>query len=312
MRIAVFGSGAVGGYFGGRLAEAGNDVTFIARGGQLRAIQTDGLHVTSIAGDFSVHPAKTTDDPSSIGIVDVVLVGVKAWQIVEAAGAMRPLIGPNTIVVPLENGIEAPAELASVVGDRHALGGLCRILAFVTAPGRIQHAGIDPYIAFGELDGSRSDRAERLRDAFNSARAVKAEIPDDIRVAMWNKFLLIASWSGLGALTRLPIGIIRSVPETRELMLRALREICAVAAAQGVSLPPESVERAMAFVDALPPDGTTSMQRDIMSGRPSELDAQMGAVVRLGSAKEVDVSLHRIIYAALRPSEEIARGNLAK
>ena len=215
MRVAIFGSGAVGGYFGGRLAEAGTDVTFVARGAHLTAIQSKGLHVTSITGDFTISPARATDDPSSIGIVDAVLVGVKAWQIADAGAAMRPLVGPETVVVPLVNGIEAPARLAHALGDRHVLGGLCRILAYVTGPGRIQHAGIDPYIAFGELDGSRSERVERLREAFARARGVRTEVPDDIRVAMWNKFLLIAAWSGLGALTRVPIGLIRATPETR-------------------------------------------------------------------------------------------------
>ena len=308
MRVAIFGSGAVGGYFGGRLAEAGTDVTFVARGAHLTAIQSEGLHVTSITGDFTISPARATDDPSSIGVVDAVLVGVKAWQIADAGAAMRPLVGPETVVVPLENGIEAPAHLARVLGDRHVLGGLCRILAYVTGPGRIHHAGIDPYIAFGELDGSRSERVERLREAFARARGVRTEVPDDIRVAMWNKFLLIAAWSGLGALTRVPIGLIRATPETRALMLRALREICAVAASQGITLPVDSAERAMTFVDALPADGTTSMQRDVMGGRPSELDAQIGAVVRLGDASSVDVTLHRILHAALLPLEQLARG----
>ena len=308
MRIAVYGAGAVGGYFGGRLAQAGEDVTFIARGAHLRAMESDGLQVKSIAGDFAVAPARVTDDPASVGVADVVLVGVKAWQIAEAATAMRPLIGENTIVVPLENGIEAPAELARAIGGSHALGGLCRILAYIVAPGCIEHAGIEPYVAFGELDGTRSDRAERLLAAFGRAQGLRAEIPDDIRVAMWNKFLLIASWSGIGALTRVPIGIIRSTPETRALLLRALREICAVALSQGIVLAPESADRAMAYVDTLPAEGTTSMQRDVMGGRPSELDAQMGAIVRLGDSAGVDVTLHRIIFAALLPLERTARG----
>lgn len=308
MRVAVFGSGAVGGYFGGRLAEAGEDVTFIARGEHLQAIRRDGLHVTSIAGDFVVLPARATDDPATIGPVDLVLVGVKAWQIGEVARAMHPLIGPSTLIVPLENGVEAPAELAQVVGAQHVLGGLCRILAYVTAPGRIHHAGIEPYLAFGELDGTQSNRVEQLRRAFSSVRGARIEVPDDIRLAMWTKFLLIASWSALGALTRAPIGELRAIPETRELMLQALREICAVAAGQGVALPADSAARALAFADTLPRDGTTSLQRDVMAGRPSELEAQVGAVVRLGDAAQVDVPLHRTIYAALLPQERRARG----
>lgn len=307
MRVAVFGTGAVGGYFGGRLAQAGDDVTFIARGEHLRAIARDGLQIKSIAGDFRIHPARVTDDPTTVGEVDVVLVGVKTWQIAAAGAAMHPMVGPQTIVVPLENGIEAPGELADAVGAEHVLGGLCRILAFITAPGTIEHAGIEPYVAFGELDGTRSERAEQLRAAFARAHGVKVEIPADIRVAMWNKFLLIASWSGAGAITRVPIGRIRSTPEARALMQEALREICAVAVASGVALPADSAERALAYVDTLPADGTTSMQRDIMGGRPSELEAQVGAVVRLGASLGVDVPLHRVLYGALLPQEQLAR-----
>lgn len=308
MRIAVFGTGAVGAYFGGRLAQAGEDVTFIARGEHLRAIQREGLQVKSINGDFAIAPASATDDPASIGDVDVVIVSVKAWQVAEAGRAMRPLVGKHTIVVPLENGIEAPSHLAQSLGSEHVLGGLCRVLAYIVAPGRIEHAAIDPYIAFGELDGTCSERSERLLAAFGRAQGVKAEIPADIRIAMWNKFLMIASWSGLGALTRVPIGRIRSTPATRELMLRSLREMCAVAAAQGVTLPADAAEKVLAFADTLPPDGTSSMQRDVMNGRPSELEAQVGAVMRLGDSLGVDVPLHRIIYAALLPQEELARG----
>ena len=310
MRIAVYGSGAVGGYFGGRLAQAGEDVTFIARGAQLEAIRRDGLHVSSIAGDFTVHPARATDDPAAVGAVDVVLVGVKAWQLVDVAKAMQPLIGSATVVLPLENGIEAPDELARVIGRQHVLGGLCRIFAWVESPGHITHAGIDPQVAFGELDGTRSARVERLRSAFDGAHGVRAEVPDDIGVAMWSKFLFITGWGGVGALTRVPVGVLRRVPESRALLQRALREICDVAGARGVALPHDSAERVLAYIDGLPADGTTSMQRDVGAGRPSELEAQVGAIVRLADAAKVDVPLHRVIHAALLPLELTARGTL--
>lgn len=310
MRIAVYGTGAVGGYFGGRLAEAGEDVTFIARGAQLDAIRRDGLRVTSVAGDFTVHPARATDDPTTVGVVDAVLVGVKAWQLADVAVAMRPLIGPDTVVVPLENGIEAPDELAQVIGRQHVLGGLCRIFAWVDAPGHITHAGIDPQVAFGELDGSRSARVERLRSAFERARGVRAEVPDDIGVAMWTKFLFIAGLGGVAALTRVPVGVLRRVPESRELLQRALREICDVAAARGVALPADSAERVLSYIDSLPADSTTSMQRDVVAGRPSELEAQVGAVVRLAQEAGVECPLHRVIHAALLPLELTARGTL--
>ncbi|MFN8582031.1 MAG: 2-dehydropantoate 2-reductase [Gemmatimonadaceae bacterium] len=310
MRVAVFGSGAVGGYFGGRIAKAGHDVTFIARGAHLDSIRRDGLRVTSIAGDFVVHPASATDDPASIGPVDLVLVGVKAWQIAEAAAGMRALMGPDTMVVPLENGVEAPYELARALGAQHALGGLCRVLAFVTGPGQIQHAGIDPYLAFGELNGARSERVDRLLRTLESVPGFRVEVPDDIRVAMWNKFLVIASWGAVGAVTRAPVGVVRNIPESKDLMLRTLREVCDVAAAHGVQLTADSAERTMAFVETLPADGTTSMQRDIMAGKPSELEAQVGAVVRLAAEAGVEVPVHRTIYEALLPQERVARGQL--
>ncbi len=310
MRIAVFGTGAVGGYFGGRLAEAGEDVAFVARGEHLAAIRAGGLRVTSIAGDFVIQPAAATDDPSTLGPVDVVLVGVKAWQVADAAEGMRPLIGRDTIVVPLQNGVEAADRLAAALGAEHVLGGLCRIIGYVLAPGHIGHAGAEPYIAFGALTASTGDRAEALRAAFASTRGVVSEIPRDIRAAMWGKFLFIAALSGVGALTRAPVGIIRGQPETRRLLHAALIEIRAVATGHGIALPVDVVEQTLAFVDALPADGTASMQRDIVHGRPSELDAQVGAVVRLGDRVGVDVPLHRIIHAALLPLEREARGEL--
>ncbi len=310
MRIAVFGSGAVGGYFGGRLAQAGEDVAFIARGDHLAAIRQHGLRVTSVAGDFEVQPARATDDPSALGPVDVVLLGVKAWQVPQAIEAMRPLVGPATFIVPLENGVEVPDLLVDAFGRDHVLGGLCRILGQVVAPGHIQHEGVEPYITFGELNGSRSDRVEGLLQAFSRARGLRAEIPADIRVAMWSKFLLIAAWSGLGALTRAPIGVLRSQPESRRLLRQALQEIGAVAAGQRIALPADSVDKTLAFIDTLPPNGTASMQRDVIEGRPSELDAQVGAVVRLGRQVGVDVPLHRFVYAALLPLERRARGEV--
>jgi 2-dehydropantoate 2-reductase len=308
MRIAVFGAGSVGGYFGGRLAEAGQDVVFICRGDHLKAIQRDGLRVESVEGNFIVQPARASGDPVAVGPVDAILVCVKAWQVPQAAGALRPMIGAQTIVVPLQNGVEAPSQLETVLDTGHVLGGLCRIMSSVVAPGQIRHAGIDPYIAFGRLDKQQSQAAERLRDAFSRTRGVRVEIPGDIRVAMWRKFLLIAAWSGMGALTRSPIGLIRSQPETRQMLLQALQEIHAVAVAHRVALPREAVGETLAFIDGLPPQGTASMQRDIIAGRPSELVSQSGAVVRLGREAGVEVPVHTFIYQSLLLLEMQARG----
>ena len=307
MRIAVFGAGAVGGYFGGRLAVSGHDVTFIARGTTLAALRERGLIVGSVNGDFTVHPAQATDDPSAIGHVDAVIVAVKAWQVPDAALAMHPLVGAETVVVPLENGVEAAGQLAAVLGRDAVAGGICHIVAFQVAPAHIRHAGLEPRIAFGELDKRPSARLERLRGAFEGA-GVEASVAPDITVAMWEKFLFIASLSGLGAVTRVPAGVVRSLPETRALAVQALEEIAAVAGAHGVGLPPDAVERTLAFIDALPYEATASMQRDIMEGRPSELEAQNGAVVRLGASAGVPTPVAAFVYAALLPQERAARG----
>jgi 2-dehydropantoate 2-reductase len=285
-------------------------VRFIARGRHLAAIREQGLRVSSVAGDFLIRPAAATDRPVSVGPADVVLVAVKAWQVPDAAQAIHPLLGENTFVVPLENGIEGPEQLASVLGSRRVVGGLCRILAYVEAPGHIRHAGVAPYIAFGELDRSYSGRVEALRGAFARARGLTVEVPSDIRVAMWSKFVLIAALSGVGALTRAPIGVIRSQPETRRLLQQSLEEIHALARRAGVAVPADLVGTTLAFIDTMPADGLASMQRDIMQGRPSELEAQIGAVVRGAERWSLEVPVHRMIYAALLPLERKARGEL--
>lgn len=308
MRIAVFGAGGVGGYFGARLAEAGADVTFIARGAHLAAMKERGLSVASIKGDVHLAPVQATAAPAAVGVVDAVLLAVKAWQVAEACEAMRPMIGPDTIVVPLENGVEAPDEIARVLGPAHTAGGLCRILAYVTAPGEIRHAAIEPSLAFGELDGRITARVEAFRQALAACRGVTVEVPPDIRVAMWSKFLFIAPVSGIGAVTRVPIGTFRRVPDTRRMLVSAFEEIVQLAATLDVRLPGDAVQSTLAFTDGIPLDGTASMQRDIMEGRPSELEAQLGAVVRLGERHGVDVPVHRFLYAALLPQERRARG----
>jgi len=310
MRIAVFGSGAVGGYFGGRLAQAGEDVTFIAHGEHLRAMHRSGLRVDSPKGGFVLQPIKVTEDPGQVGAVDVILVGVKAWQVPQAARSMRPMVGANTWVVPLQNGVEAPSQLAEALGSQHVVGGLCKVSSFVAEPGHIRHVGVEPYVAFGELDNHPSQRTEQLRQAFARAAGLTVEIPADIHAAMWEKFLFIASFSGTGAVARVPVGVLRSVPETRQLLEEAMHEVLAVARAHAIAMPDDIVANTMAFVDSLPPDGMASMQRDILQGRPSELASQSGAVMRLGQEVNVATPVHRFIYSSLWPLELRARGQL--
>jgi len=310
MKIVVFGTGAVGGYFGGRLAQSGEDVTFIARGKHLQAIKDNGLKIDSIRGDFIVQPAQATDNPEEVGIVDMVLVGVKAWQVLDAAAVMKSMVGSQTIVLPLQNGIEAPSQLASVLGQKHVLGGLCGLISYIAGPGHICHVGTDPFIRFGELDNRPSDRVERIRKAFERASGITVSIPSDIHVAMWQKFVLIAAWSGMGAITRAPIGIFRSQPSTRQMLERTLFEIYDVGRARDINLPEDVVAKTMKFLDNLPLEGTASMQRDIMDGKPSELESQNGAVVRLGREVGVDTPVNNFIYNSLLPMELRARGQI--
>jgi 2-dehydropantoate 2-reductase len=307
LRIAVFGTGAVGGYFGGRLAQAGEDVIFLARGAHLAAITAQGLRVSSLQGDFVIQPANAVEQPVEAGPVDVVLLGVKAWQVADAAEAMRPMLRPGTFVVPLQNGVDAPVQLAEVIGPDRVLGGLCRVLASIKAPGHIEQSGVEPYIAFGELDGSSTERVGRLRAAFERTVGITVETPPDVVAAMWTKFLFISALSGVGAVTRSTAGVIRSKPETRGLLVQALEEARQVALAHGVRLPNDVVSRIMQSIDQLPEGGTASMQRDIAAGRPSELSSQSGAVVRLGREVGVPVPVHTLIYESLVPLERRAR-----
>jgi 2-dehydropantoate 2-reductase len=308
MRIAVFGAGSVGGYFGGRLALGGSDVVFIARGAHLQALRAQGLQVESPKGDFTVPSVQATDDPTQVGQVDVVLVAVKAWQVPEAAQAMRPIVGPETSVVPLQNGLEAPAQVAAVLGPQHVLGGTCVISTAIVAPGCIKHFGLDPSITFGELDHTPSPRAEHLREAFLHAE-VMAIISSDIQVAIWEKFMAIR-FGPVGAVARAPAGVLRDVPETRRMVEQACVETLTVARAHGIALAEDSMAKTMTALDSIAPGIVASLQRDIEAGRPSELDALTGALVRLGAEVGVATPLHAFLYHTLLPQELRARGQL--
>ena len=306
MRIVVFGSGGVGGYFGGRLALAGEDVTFIARGEHLRALKTTGLRIESPDGDFVIHPASAAADVSKLGPVDLIIMGVKAWQVPDAARAIKPIVGASTVVLPLQNGVDAPSQLALELGREPVVGGLCQIVSFVVEPGCVRHAGFEPAVTLGELNNHRTDRVEKIHRAFSNA-GVKSTIAPDIDVALWRKFLFIAAFSGVGSVARVPAGMLRSVPETRALLVRAAEEIEAVARKREIRLPSDVVEQAIASVDRLPHEATSSMQRDITAGKPSELEAQNGAVVRMSRETGVPAPTHEFIYAVLKPLETKAR-----
>lgn len=307
MRIAVIGTGGVGGYFGGLLANAGEDVTFVARGEHLAAIRSEGLRVESVNGDFVVNPAKATDDPATIGPVDAVLFATKTDQIEQAAERCKALVGPDTVFLPVQNGVDASERLAAIVGEPHVLGGTCHTVSFVAGPGRIVQKSVFRRIALGELHGKVTPQVTALADALRRAGA-EVEVSENIQKARWTKFVFIASFSGVGAAARLPAGDLQQCAETRAIIEQAMREIDALATASGVPLDPDAVQKSLAFFDGLGPDATASMQRDIIDGKPSELESQNGFVARRGVELGVPVPVHTFLYAVLLPQERRARG----
>ena len=311
MKIAIYGCGGVGGYFGGRLAQIGQDVSFIARNENLEALRSKGLIVGSIAGDFHIERVHATDKPADVGVVDYVLCCVKAWQVPAAARAMQPMIGPDTLVIPLQNGVEAPDQLGELIDPANVLGGLCGIIVFQAGPGHIKHSGANPLIRFGHIDQRPDPRVNALSEILNHCSGVKSSIPDDIRVAMWQKFMLITPWSGLGAVSRAPIGVLLDQEETRELLTQAIEEIYQLGLAREINLPKDSVEKTLKTLESVPANSTTSMQRDLARGRPSELDVQNGAVLRLAHEVDLETPINRFFYYSLRTLELRARGALS-
>ncbi len=307
MRIAIFGTGGAGGYFGAQLARAGEDVVFIARGEHLQAIREHGLRLETANDSFVVH-APATDNPREAGLVDAVLLGVKTWQVQDAAQIMQPLIADNTFVVPLQNGVEAAEQLAAELGPEHVLGGLCGTISWLAGPGQIRSVGQTHFIKFAELDNTPSDRVESLRRAF-AAAGVNVEVPANIQKAVWAKFVFGAAFGGVGAFKRQPAGPIRTNSESRRMLEDSMREILAVAQARNVSLPEDTIKKSLALIDGLDPGATTSLQRDLAAGKPSELEGWTGAVVRLGREANVATPLNELIYQSLLPGELRARAS---
>ncbi|MCW8889772.1 MAG: 2-dehydropantoate 2-reductase [Sedimenticola sp.] len=309
MKLAIYGSGGVGGYFGGRLAQVGQDVTFIARGEHLRAMQERGLYVQSINGDFHIAAPRVTANPAEVGPVDMVLVAVKSWQVTEAAEAMQPMMGPDTAVVSLLNGVEAVDQLGAVLGQERVLGGVTKIFSFIDQPGQIKHIGHEPTLVLGEQSGGHSERLERLVDVLKEA-GIQVELPPSILVELWKKFLFTTGWGGLGAISRSPIGVLREEPATRAIIAACMQETAAVAEVAGIALPDDIIDLTWSFIEGLEPTGTSSLQRDIAAGRPSEIDAWNGAVVRIGRRLGVATPTHDLIVGSLVPLERRARGEI--
>ena len=294
MKIAIVGAGGVGGYFGARLAAAGQDVSFVARGKHLEALRSDGLVVRSPAGDLELSPVRATADPAELGEADYVLVCVKTWQLPEVITSIAPLVGDATAIVTVQNGVEAPDQVAAVYGREAVLPGAAEVIAYVDGPGIIRHLG-NGKLNFGEWDNQPTPRTERLRDAFVDA-GLQATVPDDIWAGLWTKFLSVVPSGGLGTATGAGYGVLRTRPGTRRLLTEATTEIRDVALARGIALAADVVPRTLAWIDQLPADGTTSLQRDLIAGRPSELEAWTGAVVRLGRESGVPTPVNTFLY----------------
>src|SRR3954468_6897203 len=300
MRIAVVGAGGVGGGFGAALAKAGADVTFIARGAHLAAMKSQGLKVVGGRGETQVVPTQATDDPSSIGVVDVVLFCVKLWDVESAGAAIKPLVGPNTAVIPLQNGIDAAERLLPILGPKAVMGGVAQISASITAPGVIQQVGTFMRMIFGEVDGTRSARAEAFLALCQKA-GFDATLSEQIGTELWMKFILLATNAGITAATRRPLGELREDPDIRPVMLAAVREVFAVGKAKGIALPADAVDKVLDFIGHAPPAMKASMALDLERGNRLELPWLNGKVVELGRQLGIPTPTHSMMYAVLKP-----------
>lgn len=299
MRIAVLGAGGVGGYFGGRLAASGADVTFIARGAQLEALRARGLRLDSPKGNATIHPVQVAGSPASVGPVDLVMFTVKMYDAEAAAASLAPLVGPGTIVVPFQNGVESVDILTHAIGRDAVGGGTAYIAAVVSEPGVIKHTAMDTLI-FGELDGTRSPRLERFLAACQRA-GFEARLSTNVHADIWAKFIRLTVFSGMTAVTRMPLGTSREDPELYAMMEAAWQEGMAVARSRGVTLAPGLLDEIRQMTSSLPPHAKSSMLEDLERGKRLELPWLSGAIVRLGEASGVPTPTHRMINAVLRP-----------
>jgi 2-dehydropantoate 2-reductase len=299
MRITVYGAGGVGGYFGGRLAQAGADVHLIARGAHLEALRTHGLRVQSVKGDFAVQ-VPATDDPADIGPCDYVLFSVKAFDTEPAAARLGPLLGDATAVVSLQNGVDNEEKLAWAVGQGHVMGGAAFIFAGIAEPGVILHTGGPTSITFGELDGQVTERAQRLLECCRQA-GFGAELSESIKTVLWAKLAFISAQAGMTAAVRLPIGEIRTVEAAWAAFGRLVAEVAAVAEADGTPVPSTAQERALALAQSVEPGSFSSLHDDLVAGRRMELEALHGFVVRRAAEHGVPVPMTEAVYAVLKP-----------
>jgi 2-dehydropantoate 2-reductase len=308
VRIAIYGAGGLGGYYGARLAEAGHEVGFIARGAQLAAMRERGLQILSPLGDYHLAQPLASDQPADIGPVDLVLLAVKTWQVPQVAIDMQPLIGSDTAVVPFLNGVEAADQCVEVLGSEPVLGGLSRVFSQIESPGVIRHMNPHATIELGELSGQPSERSQALAQMFSDT-GIDATVSDDIRTALWQKLMLVASWSGIATASRTPLGPLLAEPGSRALIEQSMDECFAVGRARGYQLPDSLKQTMWQFYEGLPADTSASMMRDILDGKPSELAAWIGAIVRFGQQTGVPTPVASVVYQLLLPMEQRARAD---
>jgi 2-dehydropantoate 2-reductase len=299
MRIAILGSGGVGGYFGGRLASAGADVSFIARGAHLAALRERGLRIESPDGNIDVPKVSATDDPATIGPVDVVFFAVKLYDTDAAIRMLPSLIGPQTMVIPFQNGVDSVQVLTQAVGKQHVAGGTAYVAAVIAEPGLIRHTAMNGLV-FGPVSGQPAPVLMELHAACTRA-GINATLSERVQVDIWAKFVRLTVYSGMTSITRCPIGVIRQDPELRALMETALHESITVARCRQIPLPSTIFTESMNATAALPPHAKSSMLEDLERGRPLELPWLSGAVVRIAEEVGVTVPTHRLITALLRP-----------
>lgn len=307
MKILIYGTGGVGGYFGGKLAQAGHDVTFIARGEHLKAIRRAGLRVLSPSGNFTIKNAKATDQTDGLDVMDLIILGIKSWQVRDAVECITGVVGPKTIILPLQNGVFANQEILEVMDRSNLVGGLCKIISRIEEPGVINHMMFNPEITIGELDNQQSTRVKDLQHLFEQA-GIHATIASNIDAALWKKFMFICT-SGLGALTRSSYGVMREMEGTRKLLISQISEIYELGRHLNITLENNVVEKTMEIVDSLPYEATSSLQRDVIEGRPSELDYLAGAVVKIGRENGFETPVNSFIYNSLLPIERENRKN---
>jgi 2-dehydropantoate 2-reductase len=299
MKIAIMGAGGVGGYFGARLAAAGQDVWFIARGAHLQAMRERGLQVYSANGDLLVKPCRATDTPAEVGPADLVVIAVKLWATEEALRDAAPLVGPDSAVISFQNGVEAVDRIANAYGRGRTLGGVANIAAVIEQPGVIRHTGTMAGLTFGELDGALSPRVQALAAACERA-GISHKASDDIQKAIWEKYVFLVAASSMTSLIRLPLGPIREDPDTRALLAQIMSEVAAVGRAKGVALDADLVDKLLVRLDGLPRAMVASMLGDLERGNRLELPWLAGTVVALGRETGVPTPANQFTYAALK------------